>query len=64
MKVLSKKIENIFLAITFAEAGEAETAREFLQREDRPRGVERIVDSARPRKELRSPAPGRDRIVR
>ena len=55
MKGLSKKIENIFLAITFAEAGEAETAREFLRGEDRPRGVERIVHSARPRKELRAP---------
>jgi hypothetical protein len=55
MKGLSKKIENIFLAITFAEAGEAETARDFLRGEDRTRGVDRIVRSVRPRKELNAP---------
>jgi hypothetical protein len=55
MNGLSKKIENIFLAITFAEAGEAETAREFLRSEDRPSEYERIAASARPRKELKAP---------
>jgi hypothetical protein len=55
MKGLAKKIENIFLAITFAEAGEAETAREFLRGEDRPRSSERVVSSVRPRKELKAP---------
>jgi hypothetical protein len=55
MMRLSKKIENIFLSITFAEAGEAETARDFLRGEDRPRGVDRIVRSIRPRKELNAP---------
>ena len=29
MKALGKKIENMFVAITFAEAGEFETAREY-----------------------------------
>jgi hypothetical protein len=55
MKGLSKKIENIFLAITFAEAGEAETARDFLRGEVRLRGVDRIVRSVRPGKELNAP---------
>jgi hypothetical protein len=55
MKGLSKKIENIFLSITFAEAGEAETARDFLRGEDRHRGVDSIVRSVRPRKELNAP---------
>ena len=56
MKGLSDKIQNIFLAITFAEAGKAETAREFLREEHRPREVERVVHSVRPRKELRAPS--------
>jgi len=55
MKGLTKKIENLFVAITFAEAGEFETAREYLREEDRPRQFERIVPSLRPRKELKAP---------
>jgi hypothetical protein len=55
MKGLTKKIENLFVAITFAEAGEFETAREYLREEDRPRQFERVVPSLRPRKELKAP---------
>lgn len=55
MKGLSRKIENIFLAITFAEAGEAETAREYMREEERPRRLDRVVTSVRPRKELKAP---------
>ena len=55
MKGFSKRIENIFMAITFAEAGEADTAREFLRDEDRPRQFDRVVSSVRPRKELKAP---------
>jgi len=53
---LTKKIENLFVAITFAEAGEFETAREYMREEDRSRQVERIVPAIRPRKELKAPS--------
>jgi hypothetical protein len=59
MKGLSKKIESIFLAITFAEADEAETARGFLRGEDRSRGGDRVVRSVRPRKGLKAPGAGK-----
>jgi hypothetical protein len=52
---LTKKIENLFVAITFAEAGEFETAREYMREEDRPRQVDRVVPTLRPRKELKAP---------
>lgn len=55
MKGLSKKIENIFLAITFAEAGEVEAAREYMREDERPRQFERVVGSIRPRKEMSAP---------
>ena len=57
MKKFMKKIENIFAAVAFAEAGEHETAREILRedKQDQKRG--RV--SQRPRKQLR--APGIDR---
>jgi hypothetical protein len=52
---LTKKIENLFVAITFAEAGEFETAREYLRDEERPRQFDRVVPTLRPRKELKAP---------
>jgi hypothetical protein len=55
MKGFAKRFENMFIAITFAESGEFETAKEYLRDEDRPRQVERVVPSIRPRKELRAP---------
>jgi hypothetical protein len=57
MKKFMKKIENIYAAVAFAEAGEHETAREILRedKQDQKRG--RV--SQRPRKQLR--APGIDR---
>jgi len=57
MKKLMKKIENIYAAVAFAEAGEHETAREIMREDDRPQKRERT--SERPRKQLR--APGMDR---
>lgn len=57
MKKLMKKIENIYAAVAFAEAGEHETAREML-REDK-RDEKRDTLSKRPRKQMR--APGMDR---
>ena len=55
MNALGKKIENLFLAVTFAEAGEFETAREYMREEERPRQSDRVVPTMRPRKELKAP---------
>ena len=59
MKGFAKRFENLFMAITFAEEGEFETAKEYLRDEDRPRQVERVVPTVRPRKELRAPGIGK-----
>lgn len=56
MKGLSEKFEKIMMAITFAESGEQETAREFLREADR-KDVDRPAISKRPRKEYRAEAP-------
>jgi hypothetical protein len=55
MKGLITKLENIFVAATFAEAGEFDTARDILREDKRPQKVDRITPSSRPRKELRAP---------
>jgi hypothetical protein len=55
MKGLMKRLENVFVAATFAEAGEFETARDILREDKRPQKVDRITPSIRPRKELRAP---------
>ena len=47
MKGLSRKIENIFLAITFAEAGEVETAREYMREEEKPRHYCSLLEKAK-----------------
>ncbi len=52
---LPKKIENLFVAIAFAEAGEFDTAREYMRDEDRPRQTDRVTPSVRPRQVLRAP---------
>lgn len=54
-----KKLENIFVAIAFAEAGEFETAKDIMREEKRIQKVDRTTQVKRPRKELR--APGIDR---
>jgi hypothetical protein len=54
---LREKIERIMMAITFAEAGEHETAREIVREEKRLRPGKR--PSQRPRPELRAPSPRR-----
>ena len=51
MKGLMKRLENMFVAATFAEAGEFETARDILRENKRPRQVER----PRSGKDLRAP---------
>ena len=51
---IREKLERIMMAITFAEAGEQDTAREFLIEEKRVRKSKRA--SRRPRPELRAPS--------
>jgi hypothetical protein len=58
MKALSEKFEKIMMAITFAESGEHETAREILKETDRSKS-DRPSLSQRPRKEYRASAPRR-----
>jgi len=55
MKGLARKLEKIFMAATFAEAGEFDTAREIMRQEERSQQSDRITPSVRPRKELRAP---------
>ena len=57
MKSFTEKIERIFTAITFAEAGEFETAREIMR--ERPRDQKR--DNTGVRKTVRMSAPGAKR---
>ena len=55
MKGLSKKMERIFTASAFAEAGEYGMAREILREEERPQKQDRISLTPMPRKVLRAP---------
>ncbi len=51
-----KNLEKVMMAVTFAEAGEHETAREFLRDTDR-KSIDRQTISKRPRKDYRASAP-------
>ncbi len=55
MKGLKKRLEDIFTAVAFAEAGEHDTAREILREEERIQKVDRITPTKRIRKELKAP---------
>lgn len=55
MKKLFKKLEDIYAASAFAEAGEFDTADEILREEKRPDKRDRISPVKRARKELRAP---------
>jgi hypothetical protein len=59
MKTFIAKLERLFSAVTFAEAGEFDTAREILGERDKPQKTDRISPASRPRKELRAPGMGR-----
>ena len=51
---IREKLDKIMMAITFAEAGEHDTAREFLREKKRARKSKRA--SRRPRPQLRAPS--------
>lgn len=55
MKRLMQKLERIFVAATFAEAGEFETARDILREDKRLQKLDRTTPISRPRKEIRAP---------
>ncbi len=55
MASLTKRLEKMFMAAAFAEAGEFDTARDILKEEDRPENIDRIQSNNRVRKELRAP---------
>ena len=57
MKKLMKKLENIYAAAAFAEAGEHETARDIMRDEKRQQKRDRLTQ--RPRKQLRAPGMNR-----
>ncbi|RJQ51360.1 MAG: hypothetical protein C4526_10265 [Nitrospiraceae bacterium] len=52
MKKFLKKLETVYAAAAFAEAGEFETAREMLKEEKRIK--KRDIAKPRPRKQLRA----------
>lgn len=52
---LREKVERIMMAITFAEAGEHDMAREFLRDKKGLRKEKRLVKRSRPRRVLRAP---------
>jgi hypothetical protein len=55
MRKILRKIENIYAAAAFAEAGEFDTAREILRDEDRDQKRKRIHPRKTRRKQLRAP---------
>jgi hypothetical protein len=54
MKGLAQKLETMFMAITFAEAGEFDAAREILSEGKRDRTMSRPEPTLRNRAELRA----------
>jgi hypothetical protein len=55
MKRLLRKIENIYAAVAFAEAGEFDTAREILRDEERHQKRKRTHTRKTSRRRLRAP---------
>ena len=55
MGTFKEKFEKLFMAVSFAEAGEHETAKEIVGDNARYKQVERKSPVARSRKELRAP---------
>jgi len=59
MKRLAKKIESMMMAITFAESGEHETAKEIMRKMDEQDRLDRPKPTKRPGRTLRASAPPR-----
>jgi len=55
MKKLLKKLEDIYAAAAFAEAGEFDTAKDIMRKEERPQKRDRITPAKRVREQLRAP---------
>ncbi len=55
MRKLLRKLENIYAAAAFAEAGEFDTAREMLRDEEREQKRKRTHPRKTTRKQLRAP---------
>jgi hypothetical protein len=55
MRKIFRKLEDLMVAATYAEAGEFETARDILREKDRPQKVDRVSPTQRIRKELKAP---------
>lgn len=55
MKGFLRKLEDVYAAAAFAEAGEFDTARELLRDEERAQVRDRKQDSPRPRKQMKAP---------
>ncbi len=54
MKGLMKRLENMMMAVTFAEAGEHDTAREILKETEEAKKKNRVTPSQRPGKTMRA----------
>lgn len=54
MKRLSERLERLMMAVTFAEAGEHDTAREIMREEERLKKRDRAVKTQRPRPQLKA----------
>jgi hypothetical protein len=55
MKKLLKRLEDIYTAAAFAEAGEFDTAKDIMREEERPQKRDRITPTKRVREQLRAP---------
>ncbi|MDA8084156.1 MAG: hypothetical protein M0024_10915 [Nitrospiraceae bacterium] len=59
MKRLAHIIESIMMAVTFAESGEHDTAREIMRTQEEQDRIDRTKPSQRPDRTLRASAPPR-----
>ncbi|MDA8079741.1 MAG: hypothetical protein M0Z79_12485 [Nitrospiraceae bacterium] len=54
MKRLMKRFENMMMAVTFAEAGEHDTARAIMKETEETKKKDRVTPSQRPGKTMRA----------
>jgi len=53
MKTLFQKLETAWVAITYAEAGQWETAKQIMKKQDREKKTKEKTESQRPNNRLR-----------